>query len=365
MKKASRKFWRSTGTWLVPIVLISLGVVWILVDSYQSRSSQTSKYVLPADRSAPSMLAFIRSLDGEYDPQATMLKSSNLPAINAAVRGAAEIIDLDRSALSPKELREAGYYRLYYGLLAFMNGDREEDAELDDLAARTIRFIDGSTEVSARERNVAGYAMVALDTAGRTSAALETADLIEQRFSSLPDSQDKSIVLAAVVGLRNRLHLLGSQLNWTTQSLDESSIDTSNLQGTVVLIEFWSTTCGPCIADFPALKRIYNTYHADGFEVLAVCLHASAARIRSFTQEHELPWIQVCHDPVEGNDEWATQFGINAVPSTMLVDQSGKVIAFNIRPLHSDARLDLETNLKRLLKAKRRRYGALSRPMFN
>ena len=130
--------------------------------------------------------------------------------------------------------------------------------------------------------------------------------------------------------------MLGSELDLKTNRLDGSPISTRDLREKVVLVEFWSTTCGPCIADFSSLKRIYGIYHDKGFEVLAVCLNASSARIESATKEHELPWIQVCHHPIDGNDEWAAPFAINAVPTTMLGDQSGKVIAFGVRPLLND-----------------------------
>ena len=79
-------------------------------------------------------------------------------------------------------MREADYYRLYYGLRAIMSDDRENNAELDELLARTKRFIEQSTDVSAKEGNVAGYAMIVLDVCGRTKDALQTADLIEAKF---------------------------------------------------------------------------------------------------------------------------------------------------------------------------------------
>lgn len=350
--KASRRAWRKLGGSLLPMLFVSMGILWILVDSYRSRSNQTEKYTLPSDHSAASMLDFLRQLDGEYDPRATMFKSSNLPAINVAVRSATGILEKDRSSLSLEELREADYYRLYYGLLAIVSGDRENDSELDDLVARTKSFISGSKEVSTRERDVAAYALLALDVSGRASEAVQTADFIEAKFSSLPDSPHKSTALAGISGIRNRMQMLGSTLDWSTRMLGGTPLSTRDLRGKVVLVEFWSTTCGPCIADFPALKRIYSTYHDQHFEVLAICLHASASRIESFTKAHELPWIQVCHDPIDGNDDWATQFGINAVPTTMLVDQSGQVVAFGVRPLHHDKKLDLEANLKRLLPKK-------------
>lgn len=347
--KASRKRRRKLVAWLMPVLFLSLGACWILVDSYLSRARQTDKYALPTDRSAESMLAFMRTLSGEYDPQATLVKSSNLPSINSAIRSAMESLDTDRSALSPAEIREADYYRLHYGFQGMVNGERGDHVELNKLLIRARRFIRESSEVSAKEANIATYAMLVLDVCGRTSDALEIADLIETRFSDLPNTRHKTSALMSLVGQRNRLRMLNTELQWKTRRLDGTTLDTRELRGKVVLVEFWSTTCRPCIADFPALKRLYSTYHDDGFEIVGVCLHASSAKIKSVTDDHDLPWIQVCHDTIDGNEAWAEQFGINAVPTTMLVDQTGRIIAFGVRPLHKNKRRDLETCLKRML----------------
>ena len=347
--RASRKQRRRARAWLIPTLIVLIGVSSIVLANFWSRSNQISKYALPADRSAKSMLAFLRRLDGEYDPTVTLTKQSNLPAINAAVREATQAIDADRSRLSPKEAQEANYYRLFYGYRSIMLGDRENDDELDDLLVRTRRYVDQLTRVSSKDANVAGASLVVLDLSGRTKDALQIADLIEEKFSRLPDGLHKSSVLSSLVGFRNRLQMLHTQLDWQSRSLDGSALDMSELRGKVVFVEFWSTTCGPCIADFPALKRIYSTYHDEGFEVIGVCLYASAAKIKSVTQKHQLPWLQVCHDEVDGNDQWAEQFGINAVPSTFLVDQSGRIVAFGVRPLHGNKHRDLESRLQQML----------------
>lgn len=348
--KAARKFRRKLVAILLPPMLIAVGLLSVVAISYWSKAKQSEKYALPTDHSAKSMLAFLRRLDGEFDPRATWLSESNLISINEAVREATEILDQNNNDLAPAELREADYYRLHFGFQTlFAEGNIEDSAEWNNLQSKTRRYVTEATQVSTREFLIATYALASLERLQRTDEAIELAKLIEMQFASLPDSPQQKTTLDLVASVRQRLQMLGSQVDLTTYTRDGQELSLQDLRGKVVLVEFWSTTCGPCLADFPALKRIYSNNHDQGFEILAVCLHASAAKIETFTKEHELPWLQVCHDRLEGNDEWAKQFGIQAVPTTMLIDQTGKVLAFGVRPLHPNRDLDLEENLKRLL----------------
>jgi len=347
--RPSKRFWQSLGTVAVPIAFLSIAAIGILFASVRSRSSQTSKYELPTDTSAASMLAFIRKLDGQYDPRTTLLKTSNVTAIDRAIRQATEVLNQDRSSLSADESREADYFRLYYGCHSILYGyPHGNEAQLDSLLPLAKQFVESADTVSSKVEDAAVLAINALDLSGRSSDALEVAVFAETCFSSLPESQYKSSFFASVAGIKHRLRLLNTQLDLDTFTLEGTPLRLRDLRGKVVLLEFWSTGCGPCIADFPALKRIYQTNH-HGFEILAVCLHASPSRIASFASEHELPWIQLCHDATDGNDELDLRFGIQAVPTTLLIDQTGKVIAFGIQPSAASKEQDLEEHLKRLL----------------
>lgn len=348
--KTSRRFLRKLAATLLPALAIAVGLLSVVAISYWSKTKQSDKYALPTDHSAQSMLAFLRKLDAEYDPRASWLSESNLTSINEAVREATEILDQNNSGLSPVERREADYYRLHFGFQTlFAEGNEEDSAEWNKLQSKARRYVTEATQVSTKEFLIATYGLASLERLQRTDEAIELAKLIEKQFASLPDSPQQKTTLELVASVRQRLQMLGSEIDLTTYTRDGQKLSLQDLRSKVVLVEFWSTTCGPCLTDFPALKRIYSTYHDQGFEILAVCLHASAAKIETFTKEHELPWLQACHDRLEGNDEWAKQFGIQAVPTTMFIDQAGKVLKFGVRPLHPDKDLDLEENLKQLL----------------
>jgi peroxiredoxin len=109
----------------------------------------------------------------------------------------------------------------------------------------------------------------------------------------------------------------------------------------VVLVEFWSTTCGPCIAELPALKGAYEKFHARGFEVVAISLDDKETSVRRFIKVKELPWPQ--HFDGKGwENRFAVQYGIFNIPTMWLVDKRG-----NLRDI--DARFNLERRIQSLL----------------
>ena len=145
------------------------------------------------------------------------------------------------------------------------------------------------------------------------------------------------------------MELTKGKIQLQSNTLKGEPFDIQSLRGKVVLIEFWGTRCAPCIADQPVLKRIYREYRERGFEIVGICLHAEPERIRRFVDEHELPWVQLCHDKstsIECNKPLTDRFGVEAVPTTLLIDKDGRVIAQGVRPLHSIQGQDLECFLK-------------------
>jgi len=134
---------------------------------------------------------------------------------------------------------------------------------------------------------------------------------------------------------------IGQPLEIRFTALDGREVDLAKLKGKVVLVEFWSTTCGPCIAEMPTVKAVYQKRHDQGFEVVAISLDDKESAVRRFIKEKELPWPQ--HFDGKGwENQFAVRYGIFGIPTMWLVDKRG-----NLRD--TNARFDLERRVTSLL----------------
>ena len=115
----------------------------------------------------------------------------------------------------------------------------------------------------------------------------------------------------------------------------------SELEGNVILVDFWAAELGNSNALNAELKEIYNKYEANGFKVYQVSFDTSKATWIKAVQEQKLPWVSVCDfrgqaSPIMG------VYNVRSLPSNYLIDRSGRIVGKN---LYSDA---LEAELKKL-----------------
>ena len=103
------------------------------------------------------------------------------------------------------------------------------------------------------------------------------------------------------------------------------------LRGRVILIDFWATWCAPCLSELPRLKELRDRYGRDEFEILGVMLDAASKRtIVSWLNRHRIDWPQV-HERAGYNGAVPAAFGVQQLPATVLLDQSGNVAAIGLR----------------------------------
>ncbi len=123
---------------------------------------------------------------------------------------------------------------------------------------------------------------------------------------------------------------VGQPLDIRFTALDGREVDLAKLKGKVVLVEFWSTTCGPCIAEMPNVKAAYQKLHDQGLEVVAISLDEKESALRRFIKEKVLPWPQ--HFDGKGwENQFAVRYGIFSIPTMWLVDKRGNLRQTNVR----------------------------------
>ena len=108
---------------------------------------------------------------------------------------------------------------------------------------------------------------------------------------------------------------------FTLVNLDGEEVSLFDIleENDTVLIDFWASWCGPCVASFPKLKELRASYGKEGFEIIAVSIDSAKEDWSVGSEEHDIPWINL--GELESWDgEVATQYGVHFIPKNYLID---------------------------------------------
>lgn len=156
-------------------------------------------------------------------------------------------------------------------------------------------------------------------------------------------AQDNELIQMAQT-LVKKLGLLGSKPDIAFTAVDGTEIDLADYRGKVVLIDFWATWCGPCVAELPNVLRAYHKLHDQGFEIIGISFDQSKVKLERFVKREKMPWPQYFDGQGWGN-MFGREYGISSIPAMWLIDKNG-VLRDN------NARANLEQKVQGLLAEK-------------
>ena len=163
-----------------------------------------------------------------------------------------------------------------------------------------------------------------------------SSDDMYRRYEAI-DARYKDTKAAKSLGLKvesNRKTALGQpMIQFSLVGVDGKQVNTADLKGKVILLDFWGSWCVPCRKSHPALKELYAKYKSRGLEIIGISNEAFSAggskaqqdaSWRKAIKEDGIDWLHVLND-ADIND-LAKSHDINGYPTKFLIDRNGKFV---------------------------------------
>jgi len=154
------------------------------------------------------------------------------------------------------------------------------------------------------------------------------------------------VLLLGVLPLAFVLSSCGKSETVTFQAqTDDGIFDSSQFKGDVIYVDFWASWCVPCRASFPWMNEMLAKYEDQGLKIVGVTLDQDQILARQFAEEFKAEFT-IAFD-LDG--ALANQFGVKALPSSVLIDRKGNLVA-NHTGFNETQAIEYEASIAKALK---------------
>jgi peroxiredoxin len=161
---------------------------------------------------------------------------------------------------------------------------------------------------------------------GEYSSIKASFDLLDPSAQHSQEGQ----MIAERLAILKRSAVGEQMLDFTQNNTEGQPVRFADFKGHYVLVDFWASWCGPCRAENPNVLKAYNRYKDRNFTVIGISLDDKAALWKKAIADDGMPWAELS-DLKGWKNELSTYYGIHGIPSTLLIDPQGKIIAKYLR----------------------------------
>lgn len=198
-----------------------------------------------------------------------------------------------------------------------------------------LKVVDAIKAFKAKHNNSAHTERL-LQTAVFQVKDNEKRDAIEMFVKEYPDHR----FVGMLKGQLRQMESVGKLFELSFKdAVTGKDVSVAGLKGKVVMIDWWATWCGPCVAEMPHVKEVYSKYKDKGFEIIGVSLDntpeaGGLSALKDFVAKNRIEWPQY-YQGAGWDSEFSTSWGIMSIPSVFLVDKKGILRNVQVKDLDS------------------------------
>ena len=118
---------------------------------------------------------------------------------------------------------------------------------------------------------------------------------------------------------------VGDQPKLEFKSADGTPVSLDQLKGKMVVVDFWATWCGPCMAEAGHMVELNSKYAPQGLQIIGISLDQDKTKMASTAKEKGFVWPQY-FDGLVWQNKLAGEWGVHGIPQTFLIGPEGKVL---------------------------------------
>jgi tetratricopeptide (TPR) repeat protein len=210
---------------------------------------------------------------------------------------------------------------LYNELGVYLYGENDKK-----MLQEAVEAFQRAVDLSKGQRAIAYFNLGhALMKQGREKEGIQA---LNSYIEADPGSSNAGEARAIIANPRLASEKLAPGFNVKSVSGDDLSLE--RLKGKIVLLDFWATWCGPCLAEMPSVKEVWKKYRGDQFVIVGVSLDRDRGALNRYLSAEGITWPQV-YDRASSQNSLSHIYGVHAIPHTVLIDQEGVVRAVGLR----------------------------------